>query len=120
MAFAGSFPDIGPFYFALGAGVGGGDNSWTVTRDCTFVGARQMNKAANVLISTLKFTGLPATNTPIAIDQQYLYTLGSIANGITNVRIPLRKGDTLYFYFSAETAVICFFEDFPPETQLGE
>jgi hypothetical protein len=116
---AGSVPDVGPFYFSIGAGVGGGDNSWVVSRDCLFTGARQMNKAANVLIANLKFTGLPATNTPVAgPDTNYIYTLGTIANGKIDVKVPLRKDDTLYFYFSAESAVICFFEDFPPETSL--
>jgi hypothetical protein len=104
-----------PFFFAIGAGVGGGDNSWEVDRDCVFLGARLMNKACNVLVSFLKFPGLPATNTPTSVDFQYIYTLGSLAVGKTDVRIPLRVKDKLYFYFSAEGACICYFDAFVEE-----
>ena len=104
-------------FWAIGAGVGGGDNSVEIAADCTFLGARSMNKAMSCLISFLKFPGLPATNTPIAQDFQYLYTVGPNAVGKADVKIPLRRGDRLYFYFSAEGAVICYFDDFIAEQE---
>jgi len=98
--------------FSIGVGVGGGSNSWIVDHDCTFLGAQQMNKDMNVLITNgFNFPGLPATNTPISYDQKYIYALGSFARGQVDTKIPLRRGDILYFYFSAEGAVICHFDD---------
>jgi hypothetical protein len=104
-------------YFALGAGVGGGSNSWVVDHDCTFRGAVSMNKDTTVLITNgLNFPGLPATNTPISFDQKYMFAIGAFARGWPGeIKIPLRRGDTLYLYFSAEGAVIMYFDDFIAE-----
>jgi len=103
-------------YFAMGAGVGGGSNSWEVDHDCTFLGAQSMNKDCSVLITNgFNFTGLPATTTPIGFDQKYIYCLSSVARGRTDVKIPLRRGDRIYAYFSAEGAIILHFDDFIAE-----
>jgi len=98
--------------FAIGAGVGGGSNSWIVDHDCTFLGAQAMNKDMAVLITNgFNFPGLPATNTPVSYDARYIFCVGSFARGRQETKVPLRRGDILWFYFSAEGAVICFFDD---------
>jgi hypothetical protein len=100
-------------YVAIGAGVGGGSATWDITADVTFLGAQSMNKDMHCLITNgFNFAGLPATNTPVAADQKYMYCTGSFARGLANVKIPLRQGDRLYLYFSAEGAVIMHFDDF--------
>lgn len=104
-------------YFAIGAGVGGGSNSWTVDHDCTYLGSISMNKDTSVLITKAFFgTGLPATVTPIGFDQKYLFCVGAFARGAVGAcKIPLRRGEVLWFYFSAEGAVINYFDDFIAE-----
>jgi hypothetical protein len=107
---------VAKFIMSIGAGVGGGSNSWEVTQDCTFLGGQAMNKDMSVLVTNgFNFPGLPATNTPVSPDDRYIYCLSSVARGQQDVKIPLRRGDRLYFYFSAEGAIICHFDDFPAE-----
>jgi hypothetical protein len=86
-----------------------GTTSWIAPYDLLFTGARSgTNAAVNVTISLVS----AVTAATKIVDPAYtvLWCIGANSLGATNCKIPILAGEKVYFAFSAEGWVICFFE----------
>jgi hypothetical protein len=86
-----------------------GTTSWTAPRDLLLSGATLMNKAADVLLSTVPQALYDTT--PTNPDVRYLLALGANAHGSMGQRIPVLKDTVISAAFSAAGGVILYFDE---------
>jgi hypothetical protein len=86
-----------------------GTTSWIAPYDLTFIGARSgTNATVNCTISLV--SAVTAATKIVTPAFTVLWCLGASSSGAANCKIPILAGEVIYFAFSAEGWVICFFE----------